>query len=1362
MAGSNFTVTPLSGNTYSTKFEITNLPDGNFIKYVWDFGDKNLIYDEKFPSRIYKTAGIQTITLSATNNLGVRYTYTQTVSTEFPYRDYVKFVNVPYDFANPGLPTKTPFKLEVLSSQIDKPLHVDLYAANTRSIPWQFVYKRWEFLNPTWKFLDKNFNKIETLIIPSIPVYKDGVIVALSGTEEFYFVDSLSNEDLSENKPILITATLQTSGFVNPNDSYIYDYASYSNNETVRAGLLWHVNDLSPRLLKVTSNYLDNFQKEIWATKKTPFIITCHGNKALQVQGATNEISEILFSYPKNNTIGNIQPIDINLTGTTKSNFSIGNFDTYTDLYFQARDSKNYRLGGFIFETFTPSVCSITDQTTLQVYATAYNMFSSERDNKFIYPIGSAPNIAAWISNPSHNVLNKIVSLPYKDNCPTINYFKEKKALVDGYINTIDVPSLTGIESFNYSYTEGSDVYSIVIDPRDNSAIVGDAQQDKLFKFSTTGELLSVFSFFNIDSRNALTTTNWNITSLETILETTSSLDLGFTTTTWSASSLQLFKTYPYTNPVGVPSPEITDIFIVNEQKRVFILDKTSKEVYSYEMLIPDNFENLRYLGRYSFFTFDNQPTKIHFSNDGLRMFVLGQQNAQIYQFRLTTPWDITTGVIQTGQRSWNVPSQFTATCFTFNEDGTALFLGGVDTFGGIRVYRLTQPWNIASADNAIKILNTPTLTNISDIKLTPQNVDQKLFAYDKTLNRLVEFNFTGYLKYDSLFQTTRYYEFTNTLKNKINGFTIYTPVFTALVYTNENLIYEYAFDRIIHGTLNTPSCLTLDRDCNLWVSLFNSVSVVKIDNNFNYLFSVAPSSTNYLQTYDGDYLFKPPIVETDKYNNCWTTYAHPLCSFLVKYDPYGNIVKQINLDLYAVPNGLAITPQNNIWVLNSYNVNKNRGSFELYNGTTYQKLSTIPIKFRPSFFALDRDSHIWFTYGTRRFGTINIDTGSITSWQLSYDDNDDPFNTPTFITTEEERTDEFFGGLTVDVFNRVWLIDTYNSNVWVLSASPNFKQQNFKKIKILPSTPKSYYLTIPNNITYTEEVNQFTVQAGGDWTGNKWYQKYCDQTTLSSFPLSGSSTPFAIKPFKNNYQFVKHNEDFNMAGYLQSLALEENFANNQQFFKTFLGAVVGDSSQNTYQDIGQTIYKKIANFTDNHADIDTCDIDQLVSYAQLTNVPYIQYNLNLPTELKETLNAASIPRNKLCGLPDNIPLLLQSIGPELNYLTATVSAGTKMVLRSKLTGQYTITNLPVVQGQYVYPLSSFNSSVFEQPISKRYYFYQFNPKYNGTYIENLIDWSSSNTVLSPTLSTYQDWYNIEGIIENNFKYVLTKNLFTK
>jgi hypothetical protein len=231
----------------------------------------------------------------------------------------------------------------------------------------------------------------------------------------------------------------------------------------------------------------------------------------------------------------------------------------------------------------------------------------------------------------------------------------------------------------------------------------------------------------------------------------------------------------------------------------------------------------------------------------------------------------------------------------------------------------------------------------------------------------------------------------------------------------------------------------------------------------------------------------------------------------------------------------------------------------------------------------------------------------------------------------------------------------------------------------------------------------------------------------------------------------------------LQSLALPENLNNNNILFKDFLGAAAGNNQASNYQDIGKTIYEKIANFADYHADIDTCGTQQLQAYAQLTQTPFVNYGAELPPEVRDFLDIASIPKAKLWGLPDEIPLLEQSLDIEnrLNVQTSLLTAGTKLALRNKFDGKYTVIQVPTLSSTFVYPLSEFLGYGLEQPVTVIYEFYNFIPKYTGAYIENQIDWNDPHTTLSRNLSTFSDWYGDNGAIENSFNYILTKRIFS-
>lgn len=1058
-----FTVNPKVGDVYGTEFTVNNLSQGNIHTYIWNFGEGELIYGTKNPSFIYNTNGVKTISLTSIDIYGNTDTFNTTVSVEYAIRDYLTFTQIPELYSDPGTPTTTPFKIKVVTTQIDQPIIVDLYAANSNSIPHEFVFSRWSFLNPTWKFLDKNKNIVTSLSVTPTPIYNtDNRVIAISGETEFYYVDSISNGDTGQGTPILITATVQTSGYTNFNDSNIYKYPSFSNNETVRAGLLWQINDLSPDLLKITSNYLDPIPQQKWSTIKIPFIISCHGNKSFRLLGAKDTTSEIIFTYPQSNEVGLLQDVQVTLSGVNPSEYTIDE----APLYFQTTDREGYRTGGYIFTTLT---CNTTAaNTAIVAQTTAYNI-AFPAENQFDYPAGYAPNPFVWVSNPAHKTLNKITIVPYTNNNTTIEYFIQNSNLIDGYVKNILVPGLSTTSTYNYTMSGFAGIFGLAIDPRNYDLIAADAELDCLYKFSTDGTLLSTLP-----------------------LSTISGLD----------------------------------------------------------------------------------------------------------------------------------------------------------------------------------------------------------------------------------------------------------PIRNA----------------------HTPSNISIDKNFNIWVSLFNSISVLKLDQDFNLLFSAVPSGFNYQQVFDGDFIFKPPYVETDKNSNCWATYASPMSCYLVKYSETGNLLAQIDLEKYSTPTSLAIDPQNNVWVAKSYNVTNNNGRIDLYSSTTYELISSIEDVFRPSYISLDRFNNVWFIFGDRRLGYFNTKTNTKVTWSVSTSDTvDNPFGPEIAITPQERQKDPTLTGLAVDVYNRVWVLDSLNNNVWLLSATPQFDQQRIKKFKAIPNTPVGYYSNINDFTTFTKPSSQQALYATGDWTGNRWYQKYITIQEISATSISGISNTFNIDPFQNNYQVARLNSTFDMAGYLRSLALPDNLNNNTLLFRDFLGAVVGNSQPSDYQDIGKTVYEKTANFTDYHGDIDTCGVDQLLSLANLTHTSFINYGTELPVEIKDFLDIASTPRQKLWGLPDEIPLLSQSLDVEnkLNTQTALLTAGTKLALRNKFDGKYTVIQVPPSGETLIYPLSEFEGYGLEQPVVVKYDIYNFNPQYTGEFIENIIDWNNPATTLSRNLSTFEEWYGDNGAIENSFNFILTKNIFS-
>lgn len=1362
MLQANFIVTPLTGHVLATEFTVVDQTSGASVKkYVWDFGLGDLIYNTATPTYTYNYPGIYTISLSATDFNGNTSTATQQITAELAYRDYIRFTQIPERFADPGKKTDIPFKIEVISANPDKPLTVDLFASNSNSTPYQFVPERWSFLNPVWKFLDLDDNIITQLNITPVPVLKNNKVVAVSGSAEFYFVDATSKGDPTENCPVLITANLQTSGFNFPLDSNIYPYDSYANNQTVRAGLIWQVNDLFPNLLKVTGNYLDPINNTQWTGIKIPTLITCHSNRSLIIPGAEDSISEPIFTYPKNNETGKLNPISLVLSGISLQDYTVDE----APLYFQSNDEINSRTGGYIFT-------AVTSQVTATDVSIVASGLVTDRDqplpNIFPYPRGFAPNSSIWVSNPEKNTLNKITLVPDPGTCNTINTYRDNGVLVDGYIKEVQVPALSTTSTFNYQMSGFSGIYGIAIDPRDYSVVAADAELDRLYRFSNTGEILKTFELSTLDTYSPHKKM-YDFWSWTTPMPETSSTRFSF------------YKPVPLTsNPnnyiVTLGGAVIPNDFIeINKyEKKIRILVPIS------ELPIPET-EDIYPAGNLDFnviqlfnptlpqqyiSSLQHWTTAVSMPVNSLELTGISELSASSNYYIVSID-----GVVQR-------PETYTIS----NNTKTINF--GDTVPGNSKIHILHIPF-LTTPANWTYVLTTPT----NSIHLT----NNLLYQNDPQSEFLV--NIGGVLQHPETYNfdyAGRNLNFTSELPQNV-------PISIVQLSIPDSINNPIAF---------TPAGISLDKQYNIWVTLFNTVSVLKFDSDFNFLFSTVPQGITWqkrawtntpegidyqtsfyaepsrqdvpdaltIDPYTDEFFLKPPAIETDKEGNCWVTYAHPLCCLLVKYNSNGVPLHQISTGEYSTPTGLSIDSTNNVWVSNfhgsTYTNISLSGSLQRYDTDTGNLLATVTDIDRPGNLAIDRNNNLWFTTGLRNIGYYNTTTTTLCTWSLDLEAGFIPLfplsafkeiNTSVF-EEYDSREDDQLGGLGVDVFNRVWVLDSLENRAWVISATPDFNQAPIRSFKIIPEVTLGYYVDLETGETYTRSEDYYyrSAQATGDWTGNKWYQKYTTSLILSAVSVSGVSDVFDVLEFKNENQIRRVNESFNNAEYIKSLALPDNLQSNTTLFDKFFTAAVGTGYLSANEDLGQNVYERIANFVTNHADLDTCNIDQLLSLAENTGVAASDYSALYPTDIRSMLDIASIPRAKLWGTRDSTPIVSQCICQLLNTQTSTITAGTKIILRNKSDSTLTLVTVPLLNKQIVYPLSEFQGFGFVQPVIQNYLFYSYRPVLINDYIENIIDWDSEFTTLSPTASTFEEWYGDNGAIETAFRYLLTKNLFPK
>ena len=107
----------------------------------------------------------------------------------------------------------------------------------------------------------------------------------------------------------------------------------------------------------------------------------------------------------------------------------------------------------------------------------------------------------------------------------------------------------------------------------------------------------------------------------------------------------------------------------------------------------------------------ENVPLAVSIKPDGTKFYICGEQNATIYQYSMSTPFDISTGSFDTG-KSFDVSSQTDEPAqIAFKSDGLKFIIIGKDN-GEAYQYSMSSAWDISSSSYASKSFDVSSQEN--------------------------------------------------------------------------------------------------------------------------------------------------------------------------------------------------------------------------------------------------------------------------------------------------------------------------------------------------------------------------------------------------------------------------------------------------------------------------------------------------------------------------------------------------------------------------------------------------------------------------------------------------------------------------
>lgn len=287
---------------------------------------------------------------------------------------------------------------------------------------------------------------------------------------------------------------------------------------------------------------------------------------------------------------------------------------------------------------------------------------------------------------------------------------------------------------------------------------------------------------------------------------------------------------------------------------------------------------------------------------------------------------------------------------------------------------------------------------------------------------------------------------------------------------------------------------------------------------------------------------------------------------------------------------------------------------------------------------------------------------------------------------------------------------------------------------------------------------------------------------------ITGTSNVFSIYD-TGVYSIGKVNENFDASRQIQSYVFQDSFQDYHNALNNFIGTAVGDiNSSPTY--LGKRIYERIANFTSNVADVDTCTLEALRSMYELLGEDFFafhRFNFNYPAAISRLVELFSVKFTKLRGSRNLYSQYFlnkgyssidvkygKNRGKELDIFTTILTAGSAskpIVAYEKFSEQYTLLNTNVLSSAYTqyinpltmtYPLSTFNKwwgwelvlpdtyTIYD--ISKYYKFYEYVDGQDGTQLEGVINWGDDLTTIDEKLSSVSGW---DSIRESMLTYAL-------
>ena len=254
----------------------------------------------------------------------------------------------------------------------------------------------------------------------------------------------------------------------------------------------------------------------------------------------------------------------------------------------------------------------------------------------------------------------------------------------------------------------------------------------------TSSVLAPVVSVIKEVPQTGVTNNSWDVSSTTenyTRLDSAPATTLNFEATGYTLETAVLNYSYSI---AYAQEPSVEDIKFNTDGTKMFIVGEGGDKVNEYDLSTAFDISTLSFSRDFSVASQDNRPQGLFFNANGTKMFVVGLQGDKVYEYSLSTGFNISTALYT---QFFSISGQeVNPTGLAFNTDGTTMFVVG-SSGDDVNEYSLSTGFDISTASFVDSFSTSGQTAVPKGIAFTPDGT--KMFIASAHLQDVFMYNLT-------------------------------------------------------------------------------------------------------------------------------------------------------------------------------------------------------------------------------------------------------------------------------------------------------------------------------------------------------------------------------------------------------------------------------------------------------------------------------------------------------------------------------------------------------------------------------------------------------------------------------------------